>query len=65
MKLFLMFAAAALIVGGIYHTEVSAYFADLADGSFSGGGSSVVDSMGDMGRANNNLMNGIGNTLGR
>jgi len=64
MKLFLMFAA-ALIVGGIYHAEVSAYFADLTDGSSNGGGSSVVGSMRDMGDAGNNLMGGVGNSLGR
>ena len=66
MKLFLFVAIAGLVAGGIYHTEVSEYVAALTDGSSgSGSGTSVADSMRDMGSSGNNLMRGIGNTLNR
>ena len=66
MKPFLFVAIAALVAGGIYHTEVSEYVADLTDGSSSSGSvTSVADSMRDMGSSGNNLMRGIGNTLNR
>ena len=66
MKPFLFVAIAALVVGGIYHTEVSEYVADLTDGSSStGSGTSVVDSMRDMGSSGNNMMRGIGDRLNR
>ena len=32
MKLLMLFTVAALIVGGIYRTEVSQYFADISNG---------------------------------
>ncbi len=52
MKLFVLFAVAALIVGGIYRTEVSQYFADLStERSKSGGGTSVVNSIQGVGSA--------------
>jgi len=61
MKFFMYMAIAALIVGGIYHEDVSEYFADLSSGSYgSGGGSSMVGSMRDMGNAGSNLLGGIG-----
>ena len=66
MKLFVLFAVAALIVGGIYHTEVSQYFADLTVGpSESGGGTSVVDSIQGMGNSQNTLMGKVGRALDR
>ncbi len=66
MKPILFVAIAALVVGGIYHTEVSEYVADLTDGSSSSGSvTSVAASMRDMGNSGNNLMRGIGNTLNR
>jgi len=66
MKLFVLFIAAALIVGGIYHAEVSQYFADLAEGSSnSGGATSVVDSISGMGNSGNALLGGVSNALDR
>ncbi len=66
MKLFVLFAVAALIVGGIYHTEVSQYFADRTVGpSESGGGTSVVDSIQGMGNSQNALMGQVGSALDR
>ncbi len=64
MKQFVLFAVAALIVGGIYHTEVSQYFADLTVGP-SGGGTSVVDSIQGMGNSQNALMGKVGSALDR
>ena len=66
MKLLMLFTVAALIVGGIYHTEVSQYFADLTVGpSESGGGTSVVDSIQGMGNSQNALMGQVGSALDR
>ncbi len=66
MKLFVLFAVAALIVGGINHTEVSQYFADLTvESSESGGGTSVVDSIQGMGNSQNALMGQVGSALDR
>ncbi len=66
MKLFVLFAVAALRVGGIYHTEVSQYFADLTVGpSEYGGGSSVVDSIQRTGNSQNALMGQVGSALDR
>ncbi len=66
MKLFVLFAVAALIVGGINHTEVSQYFADLTVGlSESGGGTSVVDSIQSMGNSQNALIGRVGSALDR
>lgn len=66
MKLFVLFAIAALIVGGINHTEVSRFIAGLDVGSSrSGGATSVVGSMKDMGNSGKSLMGGIGNSLNR
>ena len=66
MKTFMLLAVAALIVGGIYHTEVSRYFADLNIGpSRSGGGTSVVNSIQGVGNSGNALMGGVGNALKR
>ncbi len=66
MKLFVLFAVAALIVGGIYHTEVSQNFADLTAGpSESGGGTTVVDSIQGMGNSQKALMDQVGSALDR
>ncbi len=66
MKLFVLFAVAALIIGGINHTEVSQYFADLTvEPSESGGGTSVVDSIQGMGNSQNALMGQVGSALDR
>jgi len=64
MKHFVFFTVAALIVGGIYHTEVSQYFADLNVGP-SGGGTSVMDSIQGMGNAQDALMGRVGSALDR
>ncbi len=66
MKLFMFFVVAALIVGGINHTEVSQYFADLTEGySNSGGATSVVDSIQGVGNSRNALLGGVANALDR
>lgn len=66
MKLLVLFTVAALIVGGIYHTEVSRYFADLTGGpSGSGGGTSVAGSIQGMGNSQNALMGQVGSALDR
>lgn len=66
MKLLVLLAVAALIVGGIYRTEVSQYLADLTEGSSSSGGAtSVVDSIQGMGNSRNAVMGGVGNALDR
>ena len=65
MKLFVLFTVAALIVGGVYHTEVSRYFANLTKGSSSAGATSVVDSFKGTSNSGNNLMDGVGNALDR
>jgi hypothetical protein len=66
MKFFVLFAVAALIIGGINHTEVSRYFADFTVGpSESGGGTSVVDSIQGMGNSQNALMGQVGSALDR
>lgn len=66
MKSLLLIGIALLIVGGIYHEEVSDYVADLTSGSGgSGSVTSIADSASDMGRSGNNLMRGIGGRLGR
>ena len=66
MKLFMLFAVAALIVGGVYRTEVSQYFADrAARPSGSRGGTTVVDSIQGMGNAQNALMDQVGSALDR
>lgn len=66
MKLLVLLAVAALIVGGIYHTEVSKYLADLTGGSSnSGSATSVVHSMQRMGNSSNAVMGGVGSALGR
>lgn len=66
MKFFVLIAVAALIVGGIYRTEVSQYVADLAaEPSEYGGGTSVVNSIQDTGRSQNALMGRVGGALDR
>jgi len=64
MKIFAFFAVAALIVGGIYHAQISQYFADLDAGSSqSGGATSVVGSFIGVGNSNTAVMNGIDNKV--
>jgi hypothetical protein len=66
MKLVVLCAVAALIVGGVYHKEVSQYFADhTAGASQSGGTTSVVNSIQGMGNSSNALMGGVNNALSR
>jgi len=66
MKLFVLFAVAALIVGGIYHTEVSQYFAARTVGpSESGDGTTAVDSIQGMGNSQKALMDQVGSALDR
>ena len=66
MKLFVLSVVAALVVGTVYHAEISDYVAGLADGfSGSGGGTSVVDSIRDMGNSEKALIGGVGNVLDR
>ena len=66
MKTFMFLAVAALIVGGIYHTEVSRYVAGLDVGSSrSSGSTSVVKSIQRTGNSGNALMGGVGNALKR
>jgi hypothetical protein len=64
MKLFAFFAVAALIVGGIYHKQVSQYFAGLNAGSSrSGSAASVVGTFVGVGNSNTALMNGVDNRV--
>jgi hypothetical protein len=64
MKLFAFFAAAALIAGGIYHKQVSQYFAGLNAGtSQSGGAASVVGSFVGMSNSNTAVMSGVDNKV--
>lgn len=66
MRLFIFLAAIAIVAGGIYHDEVSDFVAGLKGGSSgSGGGSSFVDSMQDMGDSSRSLIGGAGNALNR
>ncbi len=66
MKFLMLFTVAALIVGGIYRTEVSQYFANLsAERSKSGGETSVVNSIQGMGNAQNALLGQVGSALDR
>lgn len=67
MKLLALIAVAAVVVGGIYHAEISQYFAHLADASSNGGGggSSVVNSIQNMGNSENALLGGVDNALNR
>ena len=66
MKFFMFLAIAALVVGGIYHTELSDYFASFSNsGGSYGGGSSVLGAMQDMGNASNNLLGGASDALNR
>lgn len=66
MKTFMLLVVAALIAGGIYHTEVSRYFSDLKVASSpSGSGTSVVNSVQGAGNSSSALMGGVGNALKR
>lgn len=64
MKLAVLFTIAALVLGGIYHTQIQDYFAHHNDGSSdSSGGSSYISSIKDMGNSGNSLMTGVGGSL--
>lgn len=66
MKFFVFLAVAALLVGSIYHTEISDYVADLSYGSYSsGGGSSVLSSMQSVGDKSSAAFGKVGNAFGR
>ena len=66
MKTFALLVVAALIIGCIYHIEVSRYVAHLTEGSSnSGGATSVMGSIRHMGNSGNSLMRGVGNALDR
>jgi len=66
MKKLLFLAAAVLVVGGIYRTEISRYVARLNVGSSgSSGGSPVVSSFQSTGSSSRALMGGVGNALNR
>jgi len=67
MKFLTFCLVAALIVGGIlYHVEIEAYFAHLADASSgSGGGPSVTGSMQNLGNAASGAMDRVGGALSR
>ncbi|MEO3427808.1 hypothetical protein AAFN88_03055 [Pelagibius sp. CAU 1746] len=67
MKFLMLCLAAALVVGGIlYRAEIEAYFADRAGASSSAGsGSSVTESMKNLGEAASGAMNKAGDALGR
>lgn len=70
MKLFTFIAVALLIIGGIFHTQISEYFDDMSlassdSDSGSGGGTSVFGSIQRVGNSGNALMNGVGGALNR
>ncbi|MDX1417292.1 MAG: hypothetical protein R3293_24005 [Candidatus Promineifilaceae bacterium] len=65
MKLLMLIALTGVVVGGIYHTEVSRYFSNLAEESSYSGGvtSSTMGSMQGMGKSSRNLIGGVGGAL--
>ena len=65
MKRFLaLLAVAALIAGGIYHKQVSQYFADLdAGSSLAGSATSVVGSLVGTGNSSTAVVNEVDNKL--
>lgn len=72
MKLAMLLTVVAMVLGGIYHTEIQDYFAQLRDNSASSGGAgggggstSYISSMRDMGNSGNALMTGVGGSLNR
>lgn len=66
MKFFMFLVGAALIVGGIYHTEVTDYFANLSNGTFSfDGGPSVLNSMQSVGEKSSAAFGKVGSAFGR
>jgi hypothetical protein len=65
MKFFMLLAAAAMIVGAVYHTEVSHFVAGIGKGSSSSrGGSSVAHSFNHMNKSSRSLMGRVGSSLG-
>lgn len=66
MKFFVFAATAALLVGSIYHTEISDYVADLTNGSYSfGNGPSVLSSMQSVGAKSSAAFGKVGSAFGR
>ena len=66
MKLFMLIAVAALVTGGVYHTEVSRFFTNVTKASHSSTNSpSVAYSFNRMGKSGKGLMSGVGNALER
>lgn len=66
MKYFMFLVGAALIVGGIYHTEVTDYFAGLSDGFHGfGDGPSVLSSMQSVGEKSSAAFGKVGSVFGR
>ncbi|WP_193366748.1 hypothetical protein [Pelagibius marinus] len=67
MKFLMLCLVAALVVGGIlYHAEIEAYVADLADASSdAGSGSSVTGAMKNLGEAASGAMNKASDALSR
>ena len=66
MKLFVFLAVAALVVGSIYHAEISDYVADLSNGSSSFGGTpSVLSSMQSVGEKSSAAFGSVGKAFGR
>jgi len=64
MKFLALLVVGALVVGGIYHTEVSRYIAGLAGGA-SSSGTSIAGSIQQMGNSQNALMGQVGSALDR
>ena len=66
MKLLVLFAVGAVVLGSIYHAEVVQYLAGLSDGEGPiGGVMPVADSIQGMGSAAGNLMGQAGGALNR
>lgn len=66
MKLLMLFAVAALVLGGIYHDQVAQYFAGLSSGEVrTGGVMPAAGSLQSIGNSTNNLMGHVGDALSR
>ena len=60
MKLIIIVGLGALLIGTVYHKEISRAFTQTA----SRGSSNVMDSMGGMGNSVGRTMGGIGDSFG-
>ncbi len=66
MKVLLLLAAAAMVLGGIYHQEIGEAFSSKGGGSYArSSGGSVTGSVGRMGQAQRRSMDNIGRSLNR